>query len=276
MEKDAFYFPHFSNARNDRKLRRVRKELGMEGYGIYFAILEVLRDQKDFKYPLEDIDLLAEDFGTSEQKVRAVVTLYKLFENDDEDFFSIKFNEFLTPYLDAKERKKIAAMKGNLIRHNHITKEQAAEMTDLQIIELTESIRNARNARALPSLSSPCASQKKVNEIKKKVNKNKSKNIDAVALCSLLQDSEVKKAWDEWMKVRDSKKASKSSQAITRAVNSLVKLSNNDKEVAIQVLNNSSDGGWTKLYELKPRFEQQSMFDGSSSVQINGGSYKIG
>ena len=32
MNKDAFYFPHFSNARNDRKLRRVRKELGIEGY----------------------------------------------------------------------------------------------------------------------------------------------------------------------------------------------------------------------------------------------------
>mgnify|MGYP003143570560 CR=1 FL=1 len=110
-----------------------------------------------------------------------------------------------------------------------------------------------------------------------RIEENKKKNNkDAVALCPLLQDSEVKKAWDEWIKVRDSKKASKSSQAITRAVNSLVKLSNNDKEVAIQVLNNSSDGGWTKLYELKPKFEQQSMFDGNSSVQINGGSYKIG
>ena len=42
MEKDAFYFPHFSNARTDRKLRRVRKDLGLEGYGIYFMLLEVM------------------------------------------------------------------------------------------------------------------------------------------------------------------------------------------------------------------------------------------
>jgi len=31
MNKDAYYFPHFANARHDRKLRRVRKELGIEG-----------------------------------------------------------------------------------------------------------------------------------------------------------------------------------------------------------------------------------------------------
>ena len=61
MTKDAFYFPHFSNARNDRKLRRLRKELGIEGYGIYFMVLEVLRDQEGFKYPLEDLDLLSEE-----------------------------------------------------------------------------------------------------------------------------------------------------------------------------------------------------------------------
>jgi len=111
MNKDAYYFPHFSNARTDRKLLRVRKELGIEGYAIYFMLLEVLRDTDGFKYPLEDIDLLAIDFDTSEQKVRTVVCNYKLFEVDENEcFFSLKFNEYLEPYLKMKEQRRKAGL----------------------------------------------------------------------------------------------------------------------------------------------------------------------
>ena len=111
MNKDAYYFPHFSNARHDRKLRRVRKELGIEGYAIYFMILEVLREQEDFAYPLKDVDLLADDFGTSEAKVEAIVTAYNLFVVDDDKFFySPKFIEYLTPYLEKSNRARKAAL----------------------------------------------------------------------------------------------------------------------------------------------------------------------
>ena len=93
MKKDAYYFPHFSNARTDRRLKRVRKQLGIEGYGIYFMVLETLREQTDFKYPIEDIDLLADEFGTSEEKARAVVMNFGLFEIDEnEDFFRFKIH----------------------------------------------------------------------------------------------------------------------------------------------------------------------------------------
>src|SRR6056297_2356237 len=99
LQKDAYYFPHFSNARNDRKLRRVRKELGAEGYGIYFMLLEVLREQTNFAYPLDDIDLLADELGTSEQKVRTIVANYGLFEvNECEHFFSANLLKYLEPY----------------------------------------------------------------------------------------------------------------------------------------------------------------------------------
>lgn len=111
MKKEAYYFPHYINARNDRKLRRLRKELGVEGYGIYFMLLEVLREEPEFKYPLSDIDLLAEDFGTSEPKVKAVISSYQLFNLSDQEFFlSEKLIEYLQPYFDKSERGKMAAM----------------------------------------------------------------------------------------------------------------------------------------------------------------------
>lgn len=106
MKKDAYYFPHFSNARHDRKLKRVIKELGVEGYGIYFMILEVLREQPGLSYPLEDIDLLADEFKTSEPKVRTVIANYDLFTIDEKEcFFSAKLEEYLEPYFKMKQQR---------------------------------------------------------------------------------------------------------------------------------------------------------------------------
>lgn len=151
MDKDAFYFPHFSNARLDRKIKRVRKELGLEGYGIYFMILETLRDQENFNYPLKDIDLLADEFGTSEQKIRTVISNYDLFRiTDDEHFFSPKLLVFLQPYLEGKEKRRIGGIKGNLIRYKHITKEEAKDLNDAQILDIHNSITFKSAFNSLP------------------------------------------------------------------------------------------------------------------------------
>ena len=112
MKKDAFYFPHFANSRHDRKIMRVWLELGLEGYAIYFMLLEVLREQNEYKYPTSDIDLIANEFGTSEQKVRVVICNYGLFEVDaNEMFFSIKQIYYLQPYIEKTQRARLAAQK---------------------------------------------------------------------------------------------------------------------------------------------------------------------
>lgn len=112
MEKEAYYFPHFCNARHDRKIKRLRKELGTEGYGIYFMLLETLREQQDLVYPMDDIDLLAEEFDVSEAKVRVVICNYGLFEIDeDQKFFSPKMLMYLEPYFRMKEQRKVAGQK---------------------------------------------------------------------------------------------------------------------------------------------------------------------
>lgn len=47
MSKDAYYFTHDSNAKDDPKCALLIDQLGMEGYGIYWMLIEVLRDQPD-------------------------------------------------------------------------------------------------------------------------------------------------------------------------------------------------------------------------------------
>jgi hypothetical protein len=111
------HFPHYLNARNDRKIRKGRLQLGIEFYAIYFMILEVLAEQKDFRYPLADIDILADDFGTSIQKIQLVITQYDLFEIDPvEQFFSPAQVKALQPYLQKLEHYKLMGKKSALAR----------------------------------------------------------------------------------------------------------------------------------------------------------------
>ena len=60
--KDAYYFSHDSNARNDEKIMAMRSVYGLPGYAMYFMIVEILREQsnykiKDGKYKFDIISL---------------------------------------------------------------------------------------------------------------------------------------------------------------------------------------------------------------------------
>jgi hypothetical protein len=192
MKKDAFYFPHFSNASRDKKINRLEKELGIEGYGIFFKLLEVLREESEFKYPMQDIDLLADQFRTSEQKIRVVICNYGLFDIDDNNnFFSPKFILYLSPYLEQKQLKKINGLKGNLIRHHGYTKEDLALKTPEEIIELNQMVKDGVASESLSgrnkSKQSKQIKQRKVNKeknmgenIKNLNSKAKPKNIEEV------------------------------------------------------------------------------------------------
>ena len=87
MKKDTYYFSHDYNARNDFKILYMRQELGMEGYGIYWSLIETLADAGGI-LPLKIIPVLAKQMDTSEVKVKAVVTGYDLFEIRENEFYS--------------------------------------------------------------------------------------------------------------------------------------------------------------------------------------------
>jgi len=48
--KDAYYFPHDSNAQYDEKISLLRMEHGWMGYGLYWAIIEKLRDATKYQW----------------------------------------------------------------------------------------------------------------------------------------------------------------------------------------------------------------------------------
>lgn len=48
-EKDAYFFSHDCNARNDPKILALRSVYGAEGYGVYFMLVEILREQPEYR-----------------------------------------------------------------------------------------------------------------------------------------------------------------------------------------------------------------------------------
>lgn len=109
MKKDAYYFPHDSNAKDDPKITLLIDQLGLEGYGIFWVLIETLRDQPDYKYPLKLLPSLARKFATTHEKIKAVVSCYDLFEiENDLFFFSVSLIERMLPLEKIREQRKAA------------------------------------------------------------------------------------------------------------------------------------------------------------------------
>jgi uncharacterized protein YdaU (DUF1376 family) len=106
----SYYFQHDYNASNDAKILFLRQQLGMEGYGIYWFILEQLA-QAGGRLPLKIVPVLAMQSQTQESKVRAVIEGYELFFIKEEQFYSMRLNEHLDLRLQLSENGKNGAAK---------------------------------------------------------------------------------------------------------------------------------------------------------------------
>ena len=105
------YFSHDSNARNSDKLIKVRMGLGAEGYGIFFMLIERLREEEGYKSTI-DYNILAFDLKVDPEKIKQVVENYDLFKftEDGKYFYSDSFNDRME-MMDLKSKKLAAAGK---------------------------------------------------------------------------------------------------------------------------------------------------------------------
>lgn len=87
MSKEAFYFSHDSNARNDEKLISLRMKHKWDGYGIYWALIEKLRDSSSYKLPL-DYNVIAFDLRTDNAIIKSVINDFGLFVIENNYFYS--------------------------------------------------------------------------------------------------------------------------------------------------------------------------------------------
>ncbi|WP_373845406.1 DUF4373 domain-containing protein [Clostridium sp.] len=92
--KETYYFSHDYNARNDPKILAMRSEYGAEGYGWYWMIIEILREQPEYKLEYNKylcITLAMQlqcDKNALHGYVEKCINEYKLFETDGTYFWS--------------------------------------------------------------------------------------------------------------------------------------------------------------------------------------------
>lgn len=94
MKNKSYYFSHDYNAANDTKVLFLRHQLGMEGYGIYWFIIERLADAGG-KLPIELIPVLAMQMQSTDIKVKGVIMQFDLFNINEGEFWSERLNEHL-------------------------------------------------------------------------------------------------------------------------------------------------------------------------------------
>jgi hypothetical protein len=152
------YFSHDANATNDPKIMLLIDQLGLEGYGIYWVLIELLRSQPDYKYPIHLIPILARRFNNSAEKFNAIINSYNLFIIEDETFFSLS----LLKRMELMEAKSETARKAALIKWDKYKENKQLMQTHSE-----------RNANAMQMLCNKTKLNKiKLNKTKEKESKN--------------------------------------------------------------------------------------------------------
>jgi len=120
--KDAYWLQHDSNAKDDPKCMLLIEDLGLEGYGAFWVLIEYLRDQPGYKCSLSMLRVLARKYNTKESVLNNVVKNYNLFVIDNESFF---FSESLIrrmlPLEERRQKMSEAGKRGNMKRWNKKT-----------------------------------------------------------------------------------------------------------------------------------------------------------
>ena len=166
--KKTNYFSHDSNARNDDKILAVRMKFGAEGYGIYFMLLERLRE--DSKYmSIRDYNMIAFDFRTSVDKIKSIVEDFGLFifTEDEKYFYSENFNERMSVKDEKTEKRSIAGRKGMAIRYAKKQQNDNNVITKLDNLDNNVITNEEKNLTSKVKESKVKKSKEKVTHIKK-------------------------------------------------------------------------------------------------------------
>jgi len=91
--KEAMSFLHDSNSRHDVKMLKLWNKFGYEGIGIFWCIVEILREQPDFKFKTSDMELLGIELRIDKVLIKDLITFCLLpetglFKNENGEFFS--------------------------------------------------------------------------------------------------------------------------------------------------------------------------------------------
>ena len=126
MKRDQ-YIPHEVSMRNTSEVMNLIEKEGMEGYGIYWALMEYLRTQDDYIGDIEVLKSLARQLRIRLPKLKRILEDYGLFSCTETTFVSPKLIEVMRPFEDRRARieaYKRRKQKENLLEISEVPSEK--------------------------------------------------------------------------------------------------------------------------------------------------------
>ena len=133
------YFPHDSNARNDERLVNVRMKHGPAGYGVYFMLVERLREDPEYM-SVVDYNLIAFDLRIDASLAKSIIRDFGLFAftvdpERGECFYSESLRQRMARKDEITAKRKAASALGVSVRQENREKTKTAEISNQMVVE---------------------------------------------------------------------------------------------------------------------------------------------
>lgn len=113
--KDAYYFSHDANARNDEKILMLRADYGWEAYGIFWVLIEMMFESSETCLHLSKVKGIATSNNidiTLLQQIINTAIAEGLFVLDDDVFYSQSLRDRKEKFNDLRNARSEAGKKG--------------------------------------------------------------------------------------------------------------------------------------------------------------------
>ena len=163
------YFPHDSDARSDDKIIALRIKHKWEGYGLYWALIEKLRESKNYTLKA-DYNVLAFDLRADAAILKSVINDFGLFAftNNGECFYSESLNTRMQPLDEKRAKLSDAGKRGNEKRWKNGSNRSASQsppdshpIAQLSQEEIREEVDNSKPKETSTSVEAKKAEQAK-------------------------------------------------------------------------------------------------------------------
>ena len=257
MAKETFWFKHDYDAADDDKTMLLIEQLGLEGYGIYWILIEKLRGRDGYKMPFSVIPSLARRYMTTPEKMKTVIMQYGLFEYDEEGFFySVSLIERMNALDELKNKRSIAGRIGNEKRWGN---KLLTPPEDENVANLSQCDSNA---------IASCRYKNRIDKNREEKEKNIDKSMQKKkfnfkqALTDLGIDEHIV---DDWLLVRKNKKATNSETAFN-AIKKQIELSGASANDCITLSVEHSWAGFKAEWYNNIRSNDETLFNQNKDI----------
>jgi hypothetical protein len=116
MSKDAYWFHHDSNALQDPKVARLLRLHGLEGYGLFWAVIERLREAPDHLIECDSIPDICFQLRAKEEIFNSLFECQLLQKNDADSFFSESLIRRMERWNAKRETLRANGRKGGVAK----------------------------------------------------------------------------------------------------------------------------------------------------------------